>query len=105
MYKKILVERLEKGERRTQGGIILRDDNGKSEGIRPRWAKIHSVGPGINDPDLEPGKWVLVEHGRWTRGLDLVDDDGERFTLWGIDWPDAVLCVSDEQPVEFAHRF
>jgi len=36
---KVLVTDLERGSRVLRG-IILPDDNGKSEGIRPRWGKV-----------------------------------------------------------------
>ena len=36
----ILVRNLEKGEQKTKGGIILRDDDAQAHGIRPRWAQV-----------------------------------------------------------------
>jgi hypothetical protein len=102
---KILICNIEKGERKTAGGIVLTDDNKKGDGVRARWAQIYDVGPDVKDPELVPGKWILVEHGRWTRGMDLLDDNGDPFTLWGVQWPDPILMVADEQPVEFAERY
>ena len=102
---KILICNLEKGERKTAGGIFLVDDDKKAEGIRPRWAQIYDVGPDVKDPELQPGRWILVEHGRWTRGMTVQRDDGEQMTLWGVQWPDPILLISDEQPVEFASRY
>ena len=37
---KVLVEMIKKGERKV-GSIIVLDDDGKREGIRPRWARIY----------------------------------------------------------------
>lgn len=102
---KLLVHNMEKGERRTASGIVLTDDNGRSEGIRPRWCQIYSIGPDVKDADLAPGKWVLVEHGRWTRGMTITNDTGEEETLWGVEWPNSLLMVADECPVEFAERY
>lgn len=81
----------------TAAGIILPGDDGKDSGIRPRWCKIYSVGPEQKDPELVPGKYILVSHGRWTRGLD-VEVDGEKFTIRKVDLKE-ILLVSDE-PVE-----
>ena len=81
-------------ERLSRGGIVLVNDNGSTRGIRPRWAQVYAVGPEQKDPDLQPGKWVLVAHGRWTRGIDIEDESGKR-TLRRID-PKDVLLASDE---------
>jgi co-chaperonin GroES (HSP10) len=102
---KVLIWNLEKGERRTAGGIVLTDDDRRAEGVRPRWAQVYAVGPDVKDDEIVPGVWVLVEHGRWTRGMEVIGEDGEPFTVWGVEWPDPFLMVSDEQPVEFAARY
>lgn len=84
---------------RTVGSIILRNDNGKSHGIRPRWGKVYAVGEGVDD--VKPGQWVLMKHGRWSRGFNvcLNDDDKEDVTkLWKVDYPDGVIVVTDEEP-------
>jgi co-chaperonin GroES (HSP10) len=44
---KVLVDKIESGERRTRNGIIILDDNGKPQGIRERWAQIYAVGPDV----------------------------------------------------------
>ena len=51
---------------------------------------------GPEQEDVEVGQWILVEHGRWTRGVK-VDIDNDEFTLRRIDG-DAVMIVSDELP-------
>lgn len=102
---KVLIWNMEKGERMTAGGIVLTDDDKKGAGVRPRWAQIYAVGPDVKDPELVEGRWILVEHGRWTRGMEIDTDEGERITLWGVQWPDSIMMVSDEQPVEFAARY
>lgn len=95
LKNKVLVTDLEKGQR-VINGIILPDDDGKSEGIRPRWCKVYSVGEGVEDVSV--GEWILVEHLRWTRMLKVKQDDGEEIKVWGVDWPEAVLAASKEQP-------
>ena len=78
----------------STGGIIIPNDNGKSTGIRPRWGQIYAVGP--DQQDVSPGQWVCVEHGRWTRGIDIEDESG-KITVRRVD-PKDIMMVSDEQP-------
>ena len=88
---------LQTGSRTTKGGIILRDDNGKQEGIRPRWAKVWKIAEDIKD--IEVGSWILVEHGRWTMTITVKDDNGDDFKFQKID-PKGILLVSDDEPNE-----
>jgi hypothetical protein len=81
-------------ERITTGGIVLLGDNGKSSGIRPRWAQVYAVGP--KQTDVCVGEWICVAHGRWTRGVDIEDASGIH-TIRRIDIND-ILMVSDSQP-------
>ena len=90
----VIVSEMHFDQRITSGGIILMDDDKKSSGIRPRWAKIYGVGPEQDDPQLEIGKWVLVSHGRWTRGITVETPLGKQ-TLRKVD-PGDILLVSDE---------
>jgi len=93
----IIVSDMKFDERVTTGGIILMDDDKKSSGIRPRWAKIYGLGPDQTDPQLEIGKWILISHGRWTRGITVETPSGKQ-TLRKVD-PNDILLVSDE-PME-----
>lgn len=86
---------LEQGERKTASGIIIRDDNGKQEGIRPRWAKVWKVADDVTD--VSPGQWILVEHGRWTMNITVKDENGDNFVFNKID-PAGILAVQDEAP-------
>jgi co-chaperonin GroES (HSP10) len=81
-------------ERTTTGGIVLLNDNGKGTGIRPRWGQVYAVGP--NQQDVAPGQWVLVGHGRWTRGIDVEDETGKK-TLRRVD-PKDLMMISDVLP-------
>ena len=92
---KVLVSDLERGARVIKG-IIVPDDNGKSEGIRPRWGRVYAVGHDIKD--IKVGQWILVEHARWTREIKITDDNDKEIKLWGVDWPNAAMLVSDEDP-------
>lgn len=90
----VLVEDMNFDERITTGGIILMNDNGKGTGIRPRWGRIYAIGP--VQALVRPGQWILVAHGRWTRGIEIEDDTGVH-TIRRVD-ADDILLMSDEQP-------
>jgi hypothetical protein len=64
------------GEQKTKGGLIIKDDDGTTRGIYPRWGKVYSKGPRNNEP-FEVGHWILVEHGRWSRGMTIDTPEGE----------------------------
>jgi co-chaperonin GroES (HSP10) len=94
--KNILVTDMEFGERKTQAGIILPGDDKEERGIRPRWCRVLAVGP--KNQDVKAGEYILVAHGRWTRGLDMTDPDtNESITIRLVD-PKDVLLSSDEMP-------
>ena len=97
MYDNIIVSDMKFDERISKGGIVLLDDDKKSSGIRPRWAKIYGLGPDVKDPQLEIGKYILISHGRWTRGITVETPSG-KVTLRKVD-PNDILLVSDE-PME-----
>jgi hypothetical protein len=42
------------------------------------------------------GQWICVAHGRWTRGVDILDN-GTELTIRKID-PKDILLISDELP-------
>lgn len=92
---RVLVDEIRHGER-VVGGIILLNDDGKSSGVRNRWCHVYAVGAGVTD--IEPGDWILVVHARWTRGVKYDED----LTLWGVEWPESVLAVSDRPYETFA---
>ena len=88
----IIVSDMAFDERVLSSGIILRNDTGKSIGIRPRWGCVYAVGP--KQHDVKPGQWICVSHGRWTRGINIEDDHGTR-TIRKVD-PKDILLISDE---------
>jgi hypothetical protein len=91
LKKDVLVTDMSFDHRITQSGLIMLNDNGTSLGIRPRWGQVYAVGP--QQQDVTVGQWVLVAHGRWTRGLDIEDESGKR-TIRKID-PADILLISD----------
>lgn len=80
--------------RQLSSGVILLSDDGRDSGIRPRWCKVFAVGS--EQTDVAPDQWVLVEHGRWTRGVE-VDINGTELTLRRVD-PTAIIMVSATEP-------
>lgn len=88
----IIVSEMAFDQRITNGGIILLNDDMKSSGIRPRWAKVYATGP--EQKDVQIGQYILISHGRWTRGIKIEDEDGEK-TIRRVD-PNDILMVSDE---------
>ena len=90
----VLVTDMHFGQRKLGSGLILLNDDGKGEGIRPRWAKVFAIGP--DQQDVRVGQWVLVAHGRWTRANEI-EVEGEEKSLRRIDQND-ILLVSNEQP-------
>ena len=98
---KVLVHNMHFGGQTLASGIILRDDDKKSEGIKPRWAQVYSIGPRAN-LDVKVGQWVLVGHGRWTRGVNIEDANGPQ-TIRAVDPKDCML-VSYVRQAENAYR-
>jgi hypothetical protein len=80
--------------RQLSSGIVLLGDDGKTDGIRPRWARVYATGP--EQSDVRVGQWVLIEHGRWSRGLKIHKENQE-LTIRRAD-PEAIIFVTDERP-------
>ena len=92
---RVLVHNMHFGEQTTKGGIIIRSDDGETRGIYPRWGQVHSKGPDNKDP-YEVGDWILVEHGRWTRGLEITLA-GEPITIRMVE-AESVIGWNDQAP-------
>jgi co-chaperonin GroES (HSP10) len=95
LHDHVVVSDMAFTERVSAGGIILRDDNMKTEGVRPRWGRVYAVGE--DQKDIKVGDWVLVAHGRWTRGVLIQDANGVEKVIRRVDNDDIIL-VSDELP-------
>jgi co-chaperonin GroES (HSP10) len=94
LKKRVLVSDMHFGETTTAGGIILTDDDGSESGIHPRWAKVYAIGD--QQDDVKVGQWVMVAHGRWSRGFK-VRREGTELEVRMIDEND-ILLVSDDEP-------
>jgi len=97
LKNRVLVSKMHFGDRKSKGGIILLDDDGKAEGIHPRWAEVYAVGS--TQDDVKVGQWILVAHGRWSRALTVVDDAGDKHEVRMIDEND-ILLTSPTEPEE-----
>lgn len=89
----VLVTDMNFKEKLSHGGIIIPHSDGKLEGIHPRWGRVYAVGN--QQKDISVGQYVLVKHGRWTRGVDIEDADGSTHTLRRIDQNDILLVSND----------
>jgi co-chaperonin GroES (HSP10) len=95
LHDKVFVTDMEFGDEVTQSGIVLRSDNGKSEGIHPRWGRVWAVGP--KQKDVKVGEWLLIEHSRWTRTINYEEADGTIVPIRMVEL-NAIILVSDEKP-------
>jgi hypothetical protein len=90
----VLVADMSFDARTMNSGIIIPNDNGTGSGIRPRWGRVYAIGP--DQKLFRENQWVLVAHGRWTRGMEVEDAVGKH-TIRKVD-PKDILMVSDELP-------
>ena len=95
LHDDVIVCDMDFGEIRLNSGIILRSDDGKSEGIKPRWGRVWAVGP--EQTDVKIGEWILVEHGRWTRGITVEDQNGDEVVVRMVETK-SILLSADEKP-------
>lgn len=92
LHDAVIVSDMEFTERKSSAGLFIPGDDMKSSGIRPRWGRVYAVGP--EQKDIMVGQYVLIAHGRWTRGIKIEDSNGERI-IRKVDNND-ILLVSDE---------
>ena len=88
----VLVRQMKFDEIVTKSGIIIPSDDGVAQGVHPRWAEVIALGK--EQKDVSVGQWVLVAHGRWSRGFTLNGDE-----VRTVD-PKDILMVSDVQPAD-----
>jgi co-chaperonin GroES (HSP10) len=118
---RVIVSGMEFGEQTTAGGIIISSDDGKDRGIKPRWGLVEAKGSENKDP-FDIGDWILIEHGRWTRGFEVEMEDGTVETMrtveaesilgWQPETPDDILfgnktgagSVDTPKPEDFGAR-
>ena len=97
----IIVTDMNFDQKITHGGIIIPHSDKKLEGIHARWARVYAIGP--TQSDIQVGQYVLVSHGRWTRGLDIEDDEGQK-TIRRVDNKDILMVSNDPMQDETIGR-
>jgi len=92
------------GEGKTKGGIITLDDDGEGVGVKSRFFEIHDVGSdNVVTDDVKKGDFVLVPHGRWSRGFDIDHPEGKK--LYSLDPKDILgIWEGDRSVLEYATR-
>lgn len=96
----ILITDMDFGEQKTKGGLVLLSDDGKSEGVKARWGRVWAIGP--DQKDVKVGEWILLEHGRWSRGVTIEHEDGTETVIRRADTK-AILMVENEKPDEIIY--
>ena len=97
IHDRVIVRQMHFGEMVTKSGLILGSDDGKELGIKPRWGKVYAKGH-ENKDEFNVGDWVLVEHGRWTRGFNMeLPDEDEVAVLRTVD-ASGILAYQKEEP-------
>lgn len=91
----VLVTNMHFGEMKTKGGIIIQSDDAKAHGVKPRWAKVYAKGPENKDP-YSVGDWILIEHGRWTRKIEI-EVDNEKLEIQKVE-VDSILAWQEDEP-------
>lgn len=92
LHDHVLITDMNFKERVTSSGIIIQGTDGKLEGIHARWGRVYAVGK--DQKDVKPGQYILVKHGRWTRGTLVEDQEGEK-TIRRVDNADILLVSND----------
>lgn len=77
----------------TKSGVILPESQFDERAVRPRWFLVTHVGP--EQEDIHPGDFVLVTHGRWSRGIDLEGNRRDEDKIFFLD-NEEILMVADE---------
>lgn len=85
------------GQRTTAGGLIVNEEEGTEGSVRPRWFEVTHVGK--EQEEFSVGDYVLVAHGRWSRGIDVEGTRRNEDKLFLLDL-DEILATSDDNPVE-----
>lgn len=83
-------------ERKTLGGIILTEKDMDETAVRARWFEVTHVGP--EQETIKVGQYILLPHGRWSRGIDIDGTHREEDKLFLID-NEAILGYSDDNPI------
>lgn len=93
---KVFVHNMNFGEQTTEGGIVLLGDDATDRGIHPRWGQVWAVGAEHSE-EFKVGDWILIEHGRWTRGIPYEYEDGTETIIRMVE-NKSIIMWDDEEP-------
>jgi|SRR6056300_146029 co-chaperonin GroES (HSP10) len=96
IHADVLVCDMHFGEMKTASGLYIPSDDAKAHGVKPRWAKVYAKGPENNDP-YNVGDWILIEHGRWTRKIEIEDENNDKIELQKVE-VESILAWQTEVP-------
>jgi co-chaperonin GroES (HSP10) len=99
LHDNVFVTDMNFDEQITATGIVIPSDDGKDIGIKPRWGRVYAVGH--EQQDVKVGEWILIEHGRWTRAIKVIEDDGSERKIFRVD-TNGILMSADEPPKELS---
>jgi co-chaperonin GroES (HSP10) len=99
IHDNVFVTDMNFDEQVTATGIVILSDDGKDAGIKPRWGRVYAIGH--EQKDVKVGEWILIEHGRWTRAITVIDEDGSERKIFRVD-TDCILMSADEPPKELS---
>ena len=99
IHDRVLVSDMDFGDQKTKGGLIIASDDGHTRGIKPRWCKVVSKGH-KNKDTYKKGDWILVEHGRWSRGFSFTDENGKETVLRIVE-AKAVMMTGNYKPKDW----
>jgi co-chaperonin GroES (HSP10) len=98
---KVFVKDMDFGAQLTSGGIHIPSADGKNEGIVPRWGQVWSIGD--EQVDVKIGDWILIEHGQWTRTVEVEQEDGSILKVRMVN-NNAIMMSSEEKPNQIYRR-
>lgn len=103
----VIVADMNFDERLSKGGIVMLGDDKTSDGIRPRWGRVVAIGQ--RQKDIAVGQYVLIKHGRWTRGVQLEDEvirrvDTDDILVVSDEWHEDESAAGDEVVTDQRHR-
>ena len=61
------------------------------------WGRVWAIGP--DQQEVKIGEWILIEHGRWTRTVEVEQEDGSLLEVRMVDSKD-VMMSTDDKPNE-----
>ena len=97
---RVLVTDMNFNDYKTKSGLIIPGDDGQVHGIKPRWGKVFAVGP-KGPSELNPGVWILIQHGRWSRGVKMQDPETKEIkTVWMVE-SESILLHGDYMPDDY----